>query len=185
MRNIIALAIALVMVGITGIGCDDGVLDPVDSSKLVMKMSGVTDVLYKPIGESAEVQAVYLSITKAEIKPKDEMWRSLNVLTDDVDLVELADKGLTKLLIDEDLDAGWYDQIRLYFSDSKIVVDGDTLDLFVPSGLQTGYKIVDGFEIVDGMLSLEIDFSVEQSVVRTGSDTYILQPTTRVRIVTD
>jgi len=174
-----------VMVGITGIGCDDRVIDPANSSKLVITVSGTSDVLYKPIGESSEVMAVYLSITGAEIKPKDETWKTLSVLTDGVDLVELADKGLTKLLIDEDLEAGWYDQIRLYFDDSKIVVDGDTLDLFIPSGLQTGYKIVDAFEVVEGVLNLKIDFCVEQSVVRTGSETYILQPTTRVRIVAD
>lgn len=185
MKRILRSTIVLLALVIAGIGCHDGVLDPVDSGKLVITVSGTSDVLYKPIGESPEVKAVYLSITGAEIKPKDETWKTLSIVTEYVDLVELADKGLTELLTDEYLDAGWYEQIRLYFDDSKIVVDADTLDLFVPSGLQTGYKIVDRFEIVDGMLSLEIDFSVEQSVVRTGSDTYILQPTTRVRIVTD
>lgn len=175
----------LLVVGITLIGCEDGLVDPGTKARLVVLISGESDVNKKVSDESNGIQAVYLTITGVDIKPSDEMWRSLNVLTGTVNLVELTGNGLTEKLIDEELNAGWYEQIRLYFDDSKIVVNDVEHDLLVPSGLQTGYKLVDEFEIEsDVTYELHIDFDIDQSIVKTGEGTYILKPTTRVTMVT-
>jgi hypothetical protein len=186
MKRFTVCIVVLFVVGISLSGCDDNLLDPGANGRLVVSVSGTSDGFGKVAGELSGIEAVLLNITGADIKPEDAMWRSLAVLVDMVDLVELADNGLAETLIDEELEAGWYEQIRLYFDDSQIVVNGDTLDLFVPSGLQTGYKLVDAFEIEsDVTYKLRINFDIEESVVMTGEGTYILQPTTRVTVETE
>lgn len=186
MKKIATFTVFLLLAGIIMIGCDNGLLDPGAKGRLVVSFSGESDAIQKISEENNGIEAVYLSITGADIKPDDGPWQSLDVLVDEFDLVELADNGLNEILVDEELDAGLYEQIRLYFDDSKIVVDGDTLDLFVPSGMQTGYKLVDAFEIESGVTyELHIDFDIEQSIVKTGDGTYILQPTISVTVVTE
>ena len=121
------------------------------------------------------------------------------------DLLELqngaiADLGLT------DLEAGQYNQIRLILASEPIaphpfanyvVIEGEqeeeyiigeageyytTEELKVPSGLQTGIKIVQGFTIeVGGSTELILDFDAKKSVVQAGnSGNWLLKPTIKV-----
>jgi hypothetical protein len=54
-------------------------------------------------------------------------------------------------------------------------------ELKVPSGFQTGIKIVKGFEIVNqGTTSLILDFDANKSVVRKGNGDFSLKPTIKV-----
>jgi len=65
-----------------------------------------------------------------------------------------------------------------YIIDSK----GAVHELKVPSGYQTGIKLVHSFEIVNGLtLELILDFDAVKSVVQAGnSGKYILKPTIKV-----
>lgn len=78
--------------------------------------------------------------------------------------------------------AGHYTQVRLKLADgSTVVVDGATHPLVVPSGLQSGYKLVGEFDVpAGGTVDLVIDFDAARSVILTGSGTYMLKPTARV-----
>lgn len=185
MRRLTFFTVAVLIAGITLTGCDEGSLDPGSNARLIVSFTGESGTIQKSVFDENGIEAVYLVISGADIKPADEMWRPLEVLLDTVDLVELAENGLTETLIDEDLAAGTYEQMRLYFEDSMIVVDGDTLDLFVPSGMQTGYKLVDEFELEPGVTyELHIDFDIDESIVKTENGLYMLKPTTRITVVT-
>lgn len=78
--------------------------------------------------------------------------------------------------------AGHYTQIRLKLgAGSSVVVGGTTYPLTVPSGLQTGLKLVGSFDVpANGLLDLALDFDASRSIVQTGAGSYLLKPTARV-----
>lgn len=81
--------------------------------------------------------------------------------------------------------AGHYTQVRLKLGDgSNVVVGGVTSPLTVPSGLQTGFKLVGEFDVpARGTVDLLIDFDAARSVHVTGNGRYMLKPTARVMAV--
>ncbi len=123
----------------------------------------------------------------AEGEDGDEGWTSVLPDTLDleertVDLLELVN-GVDYLLGEEDLPSGSYTQIRLVLEDSWIVIDGDSLDLKVPSGEQSGLKLIHGFTVDPGQLTeLTLDWDACRSLIATppGSDNWKLKPTIRV-----
>ena len=108
-------------------------------------------------------------------------WHVLRTESIDVDLLTLRNGVFTTLALAE-VPAGHYTQIRLKLgAGSNVVVDGVTHPLTVPSGLQSGYKLVGSFDVpAGGALNLALDFDAARSIVLTGSGTYILKPTVRV-----
>jgi hypothetical protein len=131
------------------------------------------------------------------------------VLSDDgtdgpVNLLELQDAA-TELLAEADIEAGSYSQLRLIVESASVTLaagyeftDGTTeRDLFVPSGAQTGIKLLlgsaDGGDegeplvIPPGETMLVVDFDVSQSFVIQGNPEtpagihgMIFKPTLRV-----
>jgi len=98
-----------------------------------------------------------------------------------------------------ELEAGHYNQMRLILGTEPddpaehnhanyLVIEGenagDSLEepLKVPSGFQTGIKIVRGFEIVhQGTTALILDFDAKKSIVKAGnSGQWLLKPTIKV-----
>jgi hypothetical protein len=107
-----------------------------------------------------------------------------------IDLLALQG-GETDLLLDEvSLAAGNYNWIRLTVnagmnaSDSFIELeDGSVHALFIPSGNQTGLKLVQGFTVpANGSADFTIDFDLRKSVVDPQSvgTPYILKPALRL-----
>ncbi|MBC2717153.1 MAG: DUF4382 domain-containing protein [Desulfobacteraceae bacterium] len=107
--------------------------------------------------------------------------------------------GVMEKLGTTDLETGLYTQMRLMLKDTPD--DGDNLlgqmhpypnyiidkedgvhELKVPSGYQTGIKLVHSFEIISGQTAdLILDFDATKSVVQAGkSGKYILKPTIKV-----
>ena len=107
-------------------------------------------------------------------------WEVLRTDTLDVDLLTLRN-GVFLNLANARVPAGTYTQIRLKLDEgSTIVVDGVTYPLVVPSGMQSGYKIIGTFHVpADGLLDLALDVDAARSVHQTGSGTWILNPTVR------
>ena len=75
-----------------------------------------------------------------------------------------------------------YEQIRLILNDKNtVVIDGETFELFVPSGEKTGLKLNINAEIREGIqYTLLLDFDANKSVVkRENQDLYNLKPVVR------
>lgn len=108
-------------------------------------------------------------------------WQVLSAEPASYDLLTLRNGVFVTLAI-EQVPAGHYDQVRLKLGDgSNVVVDGVTHPLKVPSGMQSGYKLIGGFDVPSGgTIDVAIDFDASRSVVHTGADTYILKPTARI-----
>ena len=98
------------------------------------------------------------------------------------DLMELVN-GDFGILCEDDLEAGAYTQIRIMIESATLVVDGEPQTLFIPSGEQSGIKLVGGFKVDPNVITeLTLDFDVAKSLHEAppGSGRYILRPTIRL-----
>lgn len=100
-----------------------------------------------------------------------------------VDLLTLQN-GVTTGLGVSPLPAGHYTQVRLYLEkntgaklNNYVVIGGVTHAIFVPSGFQSGIKIIHEFDVAEGGTEdLVLDFDPCRSIVRSGNGTYHLKP---------
>lgn len=87
-------------------------------------------------------------------------------------LLELRN-GVTAPLGEVEVPEGTYEQIRLIVAEDASVVmkDGTTYDLKVPSGTETGIKVLTGGMKVDSetLTSITLDFAVDESFVVKGN----------------
>ena len=89
-----------------------------------------------------------------------------------VDLMQLTD--VSEVIGQKTMEPGIYTQIRLKIDSGTITVDGSEHNLAVPSGV---LKLNRGFVLTPNeTLKLTLDFNVEKSFIRTGSDQYKLKP---------
>ena len=92
------------------------------------------------------------------------------------DLIQLV--NVTDILGSTLLDVGIYTQIRLHIAEALVTIDGTQYDLEIPS---QNVKLVCQFIIEpENTTTLILDFDIQESVHKTGSDKYILQPTIKV-----
>jgi hypothetical protein len=108
-------------------------------------------------------------------------WEILSDHAATYDLMKLRN-GLFVTLAEGLAPAGHYTQIRLKLgAGSNVVVDGVTYPLTVPSGLQSGYKLVGEFDVpASRLVEIALDFDAARSIHQTGNGRYMLQPTCRV-----
>lgn len=107
---------------------------------------------------------------------------------DAVDLLSLQGNASRALLSNVSLPAGGYQWLRLDLDlgHSYIITsDGRQYPLAVPSGAQTGLKLVSGFTVAQsGRTDFMIDFDLRKSITETtdasGAVEYILRPTLRI-----
>lgn len=133
-------------------------------------------------------------------------WIGWTLDNETYNLKELEDVSV--LLSKGEHKPGKYTQIRLFVteaniwieivneeSEEKIVSDSDVEkdiivessesyeehNLYIPSNLHTGIKLIHPFEIREGKITkLTIDFDAEKSVVKTGNEEYKLKPVIKV-----
>ena len=87
-------------------------------------------------------------------------------------------ENVTDILGSEILEAGIYTQIRLHVDEALVTIDDVQYNLEIPSKT---VKLVHQFVIVpNNTTTLILDFDVQESVHKTGSDKYILHPTIKV-----
>jgi hypothetical protein len=103
-----------------------------------------------------------------------------------IDLLQL-NSGLSEVLLDgQTVPAGRYNWIRLGVDtggamDSYIVVSASPYELTIPSGDQTGLKLIRGFIVpAGGHADFTIDFDLRKSVHVTGTGEHLLRPTLRI-----
>ncbi|WP_394168639.1 DUF4382 domain-containing protein [Saccharospirillum alexandrii] len=143
------------------------------------------DITDAPIDSASEVNVVFegvdiRSASGALVEITYDEPRTINLL-------DLQGGTTASLLDDETLAAGDYEWIRLRVDatqeagGSNIVLDGgEEHDLFIPSGAQTGLKLVSGFTVpVDGSVAFTIDFDLRKSVVEANGS-YRLKPALRL-----
>ncbi|MDE3056978.1 MAG: DUF4382 domain-containing protein [Bacteroidota bacterium] len=108
-------------------------------------------------------------------------WMAINDKPAQYDLLSLRN-GVQAALGDTMLPAGHYSQIRLMIgAGSYVVENGVRHDLTIPSGFQTGIKLVNGFDVqANQALALTLDFDAASSIIITGNGRYMLKPTIRV-----
>jgi len=147
-----------------------------------------------PVDSAAKVVVTFSGVT---IKPEEGSAFDIDFVDDNgepvvksIDLLTQQGPNSEPLLIDQALDAGHYNWMRLKVTsgdtsmDSYIELDdGSQHPLYVPSGNQTGLKLNQGFDIADGgAISFTIDFDLRRSVLspNKNSEAYKLKPTLRI-----
>ena len=170
---------------------------PAATGTLNIKLTDAATPLY---------QAVYVTINEVHVHHETGGWETLTELDlpRTVNLLELRNGVMLDLGIAE-LEAGHYNQMRLILEDSEgspdhqdpqdnnilglphpsfnylIDANNDDFPLKVPSGGNTGIKLVNGFDIVaDRANELVIDFDAHRSIVAKGNGSYGLKPTIKV-----
>lgn len=138
-----------------------------------------------------DADAVVVEFTGVEIKPSGGSSFSIDFAAPrQIDLLALTG-GTAEIILDgEVLAAGDYEWMRLKVNateggdpmdDSYIVVGGQTYELRIPSGDQTGLKLNRPITIpANGSTSFTIDFDLSKSIHLTGQNNYKLRPTLRL-----
>lgn len=162
---------------------DDSAGSDPDSAKVAIRLTDAP----------GDYQHVYVEVEDVMIKTTaeggdEEGWVSLEgVNTGVIDLLSLTG-GITELLVDTELEAGYLHQIRLVLGDNNtiVVAEGDSESeyaLKTPSGQQSGLKVMVGEELEAGEeYTFILDFDVDKSVVTTGTGAYNLHPVIRVAV---
>ncbi|MBL3557883.1 MULTISPECIES: DUF4382 domain-containing protein [Marinobacter] len=136
---------------------------------------------------TAQFTEVVVTFTGLSVKPAD--GEAIEFTFDEaktLDLLTLQGGESAPLLEDQEFPAGEYEWIRLTLNvDNSYVseVDGSEKTLFIPSGAQTGLKLVSGFTIAQGGdNNFTIDFDVRKSIVNPqgGQADYYLKPALRL-----
>ncbi len=146
-----------------------------------------------------EYRAVYVTIDSVEVRSgEDDDWQVVATPAATYNLLELVNGVLEPLGLDS-LPAGAYGQVRLMigvaadsgmnilgedhpFANYVVTQSDDVHELKVPSGYQTGLKIVKGFTVNENQTTeLILDFDAASSVVKAGaSGNYLLKPTIKI-----
>lgn len=146
-----------------------------------------------------DYRAVYVTIDRVDVHRADDNWEVVANPEATYNLLELIN-GATVVLGEDLLPAGEYTQMRLIIGDTpddsqniagkahphaNYLLIGDNLDdepLKIPSGPQTGIKLVSGFTINENQTTeLLLDFDAMRSIVKAGeSGKYLLKPTIKV-----
>lgn len=102
-----------------------------------------------------------------------------------IDLLEQQNGNSELLVENESIPAGDYEWVRLGVDlgegETVIVIGDTTFDLSIPSGAQTGLKLVTPFTVDEGgTLDLTIDFELRKSVVEARPGEFKLKPVLRL-----
>ena len=185
---IVAAATAL----LAACGGDDGGGDKARTGTLKL---GITDA---PVDHALEVNVQF---TGVELKPVDGAPVSFDFApAKSFDLLQLTGTNRAMLLDGVEIPAGDYEWVRLKVAadpnvggDSYVVLEegGGQCEIRIPSGDETGLKLVRGFTVAVGAITdFTIDFDLRKSLVappgqRTvvdtcGNQAYLLKPVLRM-----
>ena len=176
---------------------------PVTSGGIGTLSMSLTDAM------SNSYDAVYITIEDVEVHAKkngngNNSWFSVSTpnLPKTFNLYDLTN-GVREEIGIADLAVGSYTQMRLMigtkpddginilseahpYANYVIDSDGNYQELKIPSGVQSGYKIVHGFTIsANQTTELILDFLADKSVIVGGNGKWHIQPTVKVGDTTE
>jgi hypothetical protein len=148
---------------------------------------------------TTDYQAIYITIKQVEVhKDGGAGWEVVSTPNKTYNLLALVN-GVREQLALASLPSGHYTQMRLILKDTPdnsinilskahphanyfINTSDEWFELKVPSGFQTGIKIVKGFDInTNETTELILDFDAARSIVKAGSSgKWLLKPTIKV-----
>lgn len=135
--------------------------------------------------DSADAVNVHIERVEVNRQEDSEGWVTISEPGQSYNLLDLVN-GAYEVLGEAELEAGNYHQIRLILAQSghSIVINGETHEMIVPSGAQTGIKLVVNAEIEEDITYvLLLDFDASRSVVEAGQNnpavSYLLKPVIR------
>jgi len=154
--------------------------DPTDSASAIGsqaelistgKQGGVLEVYLTdwPL-QGRQVTNLWITVERIDIHGEESGWHTIIPQTSKFDLIQLIDD--VSLVGIYALPSDYYTQIRLILGPGNHIVfdDSDPIALSIPSGQQTGIKIVGGFDLPEGYTAkIVLDFNAERSVRMRGS----------------
>ncbi len=178
MRRLPAILITIASLALVAFGCGKGT---------VTSPRGTGTVRVSLTDAPADFDSVVLVIREVSVhrEGRDESgWSSVPLTGSVFDLLQLRNGVFTNLGV-AIVPAGHYTQVRLILDPgSYLVANGVRHDLVVPSGLQTGLKLVGNFDVpTGGVVDIGIDFDAARSIHITGNGRYMMKPTARVEVI--
>jgi hypothetical protein len=182
MRKLLLFALAIGLLAAAGCSTHTPVSSTYGTVRVTMTDApGEFDAVNLVVNEVAIHREMADSLEADSTAGSAEGWEILSDTPATYDLLALRN-GVFTTIAQGLVPAGHYTQIRLKLgAGSNVVVDGTTYPLTVPSGLQSGYKLVGEFDVpASGLVELALDFDAARSIIRTGNGRYMLKPTVRV-----
>lgn len=148
---------------------------------------------------TSEYQAIYVTVKEVAVHKDGGGWQVISSPNKTYNLLELVN-GVRENLALATLPTGHYTQLRMILSDTpddslnilskkhdpygNYFIDNNDqmIELKVPSGFQSGIKIVKGFDInANQTTEIILDFDAVRSIVMAGSSgQWLLKPTIKV-----
>ena len=167
--------VVMFFIGVLILSCDDNQSTQIDPSKTGTLQISLTDA-------PGDFDAVNISFSEISAHINNE-WITVIDSPQTINLLEW-NNGNSVIIGRADVPAGKYTQVRLKIDSAEVVIDDQAYEADVPSGAQTGLKLIANFTVIEGAsYELVLDFDADRSVVRLGPPNnprgFKLKPTIR------
>ena len=146
------------------------------------KDDGTTSLVVRLTDSPGDYEKVNIDLLSVQIHTsagdQADGWQTLDSNPGVYDLLTLTN-GVESVIADDNYPSGRISQLRLVLGDNNsVVVDDMEYPLTVPSGSESGLKVLINADLVEGIAySVLIDFDAAKSVIKTGAaEKYILKP---------
>lgn len=131
----------------------------------------------------AAYQQVNVEILKVRVHMSNGSWTDLPTNSGIYNLLALQNGVDTTIVNTTQLPAGNITQMRLLLgTHNTVMIDNVVHDLDVPSGTETGIKLVGNIAIPgNATINVLLDFDAAESVIDEGSGAYHLKPVVKVQ----
>ena len=161
---------------------EDNTIDSLINNDI--RTENTTNLTIRLTDAPASFDAVYVDLQRIRVRLDGE-WSELESFEPIIiDLLELQD-GVEEILADEEFDVGILEEVRVILGEeNSVVVGGESLELKIPSGQRSGFKIKINQSLEeDTDFSMLIDFDALLSIKEAGeSGKYILKPVIKVML---
>ena len=146
--------------------------------------NGTTDLRIRMTDAPFNASEVNVDIRQVRVNFGDDStggWIDLDTHAGIYNLLDLTN-GIDTLIAHDTVQTGTLRQIRFVLGDENdITINGVNYPLTIPSGSESGLKIVLNKQLAARADSLLIDFDAALSVVRTGNGQYMLKPVLHIK----